>query len=240
MAIFLPLKCLSDVGAGDRALLVVAAADAEDVPHAALGDLRIGRGRRDLEDAVLLVDLGGRHGDAGIEVADDELDAVAGELVGDRDALLGIGDVVADCERDLLAEDAAGGVDVGDGLLGAVLELRAEGGVRAGDRAGDAEFDLGRGGAGAAQAPKPSARPSVVISSSSRIVSLSACADRSARSAATINAPNATLKAPFCGASAAGRARSLIQRYCVDHLARRGSAGSRASPNARQTAVSTR
>ena len=42
----------------------------------ALGDLRIGRGRRDLQDAVLLIDLGGRHGDAGIEVADDELDAV--------------------------------------------------------------------------------------------------------------------------------------------------------------------
>ena len=60
----------------------------------------------------------------------DEFDAVADELVGDRDALLGIGHVVADDERDLLAEDAAGGVDVLDRLLGAVLELRAEGGVR--------------------------------------------------------------------------------------------------------------
>ena len=44
---------------------------------------------------------------------------------------------------DLLAEDAAGRVDVLDRLLGAVLELRAEGGVRAGDRPGDAELDLG-------------------------------------------------------------------------------------------------
>ncbi len=43
---------------------------------------------------------------------------------------------------DLLAEDAAGRVDVLDGLLDAVLQLRAEGGVRAGDRAGDAELDL--------------------------------------------------------------------------------------------------
>ena len=72
-------------------------------------------------------------------MADDELHAVGGELVGDRDALLRIGHVVADCDRDLLADDAAGGVDVLDGLLGAVLELRAEGGVRSGDRAGDAE-----------------------------------------------------------------------------------------------------
>ena len=84
-------------------------------------------------------------------MADDELHAVADELVGDRDAFLGIGAVVADAERDLLAEDAAGGVDVLDGLLGAVLELRAEGGAAAGDRAGDAELDLGRGGAGADQ-----------------------------------------------------------------------------------------
>ena len=117
--------------------------------------------RRDLEDAVLLVDLGGRHGDAGIEVADDELHAVADELVGDRHALLRIGHVVAELDGDLLADDAAGRVDVLDRLLGAVLELRAEGGVRAGDRAGDADLDLGLRGAGEREAA-PSARPSVV------------------------------------------------------------------------------
>ena len=94
----LALEVFHDVVAGDRALLVVAAAGAEDVPHVALGDLRVGGGRRDLQDAVLLIDVGGRHGDAGIEVADDELHAVAGELVGDRDALLRIGRVVADSE----------------------------------------------------------------------------------------------------------------------------------------------
>src|SRR4029077_21212570 len=66
-----------DIAAGDLALLIVAAAGAENVPHAALGDGRIGRGRRDLEDAVFLVDFGGRDGDAGIVVADDEFDAVA-------------------------------------------------------------------------------------------------------------------------------------------------------------------
>ena len=40
-------------------------------------------------------------------MADDELDAVADELVGDRDALLGIGDVVALLDVDFLAENAA-------------------------------------------------------------------------------------------------------------------------------------
>ena len=62
-------------------------------------------------------------------MADHELDAVAGEIVGDRDALLGIGDVVAVVDRDLLAENAAGLVDVGGGLIDAVLHLRAGGGV---------------------------------------------------------------------------------------------------------------
>ena len=80
-------------------------------------------------------------------MADDELDAVGDELVGDRDALLRIGDVVADDELDLLAVDAASGVDVGGGLLGALLELRAEGGVRAGDRTGDADQDVRPGAA---------------------------------------------------------------------------------------------
>ena len=80
-------------------------------------------------------------------MADDELDAVADELVGDRHALLRIGHVVALLEGDLLAEDAAGLVDVVDRLLRPVGELRAEGRVRPGDRARDAHLDLGAGGA---------------------------------------------------------------------------------------------
>ena len=62
--------------------------------------------------------------------------------------------------RDLLAEDAAGGVDVGDRLFDAVLDLRAEGGVRAGDRAGDADLDLGlrRAGQGDGKAEREAER----------------------------------------------------------------------------------
>src|SRR6185369_4030965 len=105
-------------------LLVVTTAGAEDVPHVALGDLRIGGGGRDLQHAVFLVDLGRRHGHAGVEVTDHELHAFAGELVGDRDAFLRIGAIIARRgEHDLLPEDAAGRVDVGDGLLDAVAQL---------------------------------------------------------------------------------------------------------------------
>ena len=51
----------------------------------------------------------------------DELRLAVGELFGDRARLLRIAGVVADLQRQLLAEHAAGGVDVGDRLLGAVL-----------------------------------------------------------------------------------------------------------------------
>ncbi len=142
----LALEILDNVIGRDRALLVVATAGAEDVPHVAFGDLGIGGRRRDLENAVLLIDLGGRHGDAGIEMADDEFHAVADEFVGDRDAFFGIGAIVADEELDFLSQNAAGGVDVLNRLLDAVLELCAEGGAAPGDRAGDAQLDLCRSG----------------------------------------------------------------------------------------------
>ena len=116
----LALEMVARVFGPQHALLVVAAAGAERVPQPAVGDLRDWSPRGDEQDAVLRVDVGGRDRHAGVEVADDELDAVADELVGDRHALLGIGHVVALLEGDLLAEDAAGLVDVVNGLLRAV------------------------------------------------------------------------------------------------------------------------
>src|SRR6476660_7635251 len=63
-----------------------------------------------------------------------ELDARGGHLVGDRHRLLRIAGVIAGGEVELFAEHAAGGVDVGDGHFAAILHLRAEGGVLAGNR----------------------------------------------------------------------------------------------------------
>ena len=135
------------------ALLIVAAAGAEHIPQLAIGDLRIGRRGRDHQDAVVGVDFGGRNGHARIEGADDEFDPVADELVGDRHALLGVGGVVAFFDGDLLAENAALGVDVVDRLMHAVRQLRAEGSVGAGDWACHGERHLRlRGPAGQAAA----------------------------------------------------------------------------------------
>ena len=100
------------------------------------------------KDAVFLINFRRRDRDAGIVVADDEFDAVGGKLVRDRHALLRIGNVVAVGDADFLAENAAGGVDVGSGLVHAILHLSAGCGAWPGDRAADAEFDLGRGCSG--------------------------------------------------------------------------------------------
>jgi hypothetical protein len=75
-------------------------------------------------------------------MTDDELDAGAGKAVRDRDALPRVRGVVADGHRDLLPENAARRVDIGDRLLGAVLELRAEGCILTGEGTGKAEPDL--------------------------------------------------------------------------------------------------
>ncbi len=66
----------------------------------------------------------------------------AGELLADRARLLGIAGIVADFELDLLAEHAARGVDVGDGLFGAVPQLAAERGFAARHRAGNADANV--------------------------------------------------------------------------------------------------
>ena len=142
----LALEMGKDVAAGDLALLVIAPAGAEDVPHVALGDFGIGRGWRDRENPVFLIDFRSRNGDAGIVVADDEFHAVTGKVVGDRNALFWIGDVVAELDGHLVAKDAPGGIDVGGSLFDAVLHLRAGRGVRASERAADPEFHLGGGG----------------------------------------------------------------------------------------------
>ena len=58
-----------------HALHVVAAAHAVDVLVAAVGDGRVGVGRRDHRQAHVLVDLRGRDRDTGVEVADDAEDS---------------------------------------------------------------------------------------------------------------------------------------------------------------------
>src|SRR5262245_10770163 len=59
----------------------------------------------------------------------DEGNSLAAHLICHRDRLLRIAGVVANLEVELLAEHAAGRVDVFDGEFGPVLHLRAEGSV---------------------------------------------------------------------------------------------------------------
>ena len=77
-------------------------------------------------------------------MTDDEFHAVTHEFVGNGNAFLRIGAIVAEKHLDFLSENAALGIDVLDCLLDAILKLRAEGGAAAGNRSGNAQFDLRR------------------------------------------------------------------------------------------------
>ena len=134
------LVMLQDVVADGDALHVVTAAGAEHrgvaLGRRVVGELRIGRGRRDLQDLAFLVDVRCRDRRAGAEMAGHEDDLVRHHLVGDCRRLLGIAGVVADQELELLAVDAAGGVDLLDRHGRAAAKLLAERGVlrRSSDR----------------------------------------------------------------------------------------------------------
>src|SRR4051812_38868837 len=72
-----------------------------------VGEFRVRRGGRDLEDVVLVIDVGGRDRGARAVMTDDGDDLLGRDLVRDRDRLLRVAGVVADGERELLAEHAA-------------------------------------------------------------------------------------------------------------------------------------
>ena len=131
-----------DIFSCHGALLVITTAGAEHVPHIALGQLGIGCRRGDHDHSVFLIDFGSGNCHAGVEVANHELHAVTDELVGNRHALLGIGHVVTDGDGDFLAENAACGIDVFNGLFDTVFQLCTKGRIGTGDGASNAELDL--------------------------------------------------------------------------------------------------
>ena len=75
-------------------------------------------------------------------MADHDRHSSAGQLFRDGARLLRIAGVVADLERQLLSKHAAGGIDVGDCLLGAVAHLSPEGRLAAGHRSGCGDRDI--------------------------------------------------------------------------------------------------
>ncbi len=91
-----------------------------------------------------------RGGAAGRRIAgiDDELDAVfADQLVGGENRLIGFGLIVIGDELQLLAEHAAGGIDVLDRHFGGDLGRFAVGRGGSGQRRLKADLDLGMRGA---------------------------------------------------------------------------------------------
>ena len=73
----------------------------------------------------------------------DEDHAIADQFASQCDRLIGIAEIIADDQLDVLPEHAAPGIEIRDRQLGAALMLLAEPSVRAGHRAGRADPDLG-------------------------------------------------------------------------------------------------
>src|SRR5262249_61526625 len=130
----LALVVLGDVLAGDSTLLVVAAANAGDIPELALGEQRVGGSRRNLQHVTFGIGFRRRDRRRGAIVSGHERNFRAGEFFGDGTRLFGIAGVIAHLQGKLLAENAAGGIDVVHRLFGAVLHLPAECGFATGHR----------------------------------------------------------------------------------------------------------
>src|ERR1700676_5556714 len=90
----LALIVLRDVLGGDQSLLIVAAADTRHVPQLALGEQRIGRGRRNLQHVAVGIGFRRRDRRRRAIMACDERDLGAADLFRDRARLLGIAGVV--------------------------------------------------------------------------------------------------------------------------------------------------
>lgn len=83
------------------ALLLVVGHDAEGGGKALLGVGGVGGGAGNLGNAGIEINLGGRDGGAGVEVADDAVNLGVDELLGHGGALLGVGLVVVGNEFEL-------------------------------------------------------------------------------------------------------------------------------------------
>ena len=118
--------------------------DAERRLEALQRVLRVGRRRRDLRNARVVIDLRGRDRGARVQVADHAVDLRVDQLRGGGGALLRVGRVVLgqQLELDRLATELdALGVQVLDRELGAQFVVLAQVGDAAGQRAHVADLD---------------------------------------------------------------------------------------------------
>ena len=125
------------------ALLVVTAAEAEDVAAPFLGEPRVGGGRSHHHHARRLVDRGRHQGGMRAQVADDEAGAGVDQLLRRRHRLVDAADVVRGHDLDRAPEDAALAVEVLDRKLDRRPVAAARCGEGAGERVGETDQRLG-------------------------------------------------------------------------------------------------
>jgi len=126
----LSLEVIGQILAGDTALHIVAAARPEYVIPAFLcrvvGQGGIGRGRRHLQNAGLVIDRRGRNRRRRTVMSSDEHYLFSYDIVCCRDRLLRIARIVGNNEIELLAEYPALGINIGDRHFGPTGHLLTE------------------------------------------------------------------------------------------------------------------
>lgn len=112
------LHVVGNVVASRWALGAVQTDGAEDHLVATGSDIRAGGCRGDHDHAFIFIDVGGRLGGAGAQVADDKLDAIVDHFVRYGHCLFRVASVVVFLGFEHLAVDAALGVDLLNGHFG--------------------------------------------------------------------------------------------------------------------------
>ena len=140
----LAVQALDGIAAQRAAQVHVVSHDAEGRLVALAGVLGVGGRGRDLRNAGVGVDLGGRDGGAGVQVADHRIDLGVHQLLGRGGALLRVAGIVfgQQFELGLLAADGhALGVELIHGHAGAVFVVLAQVGNATAGRAHVTDLD---------------------------------------------------------------------------------------------------
>ncbi len=139
---FLVAIVFSKILAGNFALLVITTANTENVVHVTFGQLRVGRSRGNLHDALFEVNFRSRDRGTRAEVTSDKSNTLANELVCNSNSLFRIASIITDFENDFFAVNATSSIEVCNRFLGALGHLFAKGGVRAGHRTDGRDNDV--------------------------------------------------------------------------------------------------
>ncbi len=139
---FLVAIVCSQVFTSNFTLLIVTTANTEHVVHVTFGQLRVGRSRGNLDDALFEVNFRSRDRGTRAEVTSNKCNIFANQLVGNSNSLFRIASVIADFEDEHFAVHATSCVDISNCFLCTLGHLFAKCSIRTGHRTNGRDNDV--------------------------------------------------------------------------------------------------